>query len=167
MSTAPGINRVYWQPMSQKEWEVFYGVHGQTGHGMTYFRGRQYQRGSGFGSIFKGLFNAIAPIAKTALRSVGKQAVRTGLSVASDALAGADPLQSLEYHGRHAAGKVLKKTTGQLFNAAKKGAKQKKKKSQTGRGVGVMPLVDFPTRGKAINKTVARKRIKTEDFLNF
>ena len=72
-------------------------VRGQIGFGYG-FTGMPYQRGAGLGSIFASLFRAIAPVAKSAAKAVGKRALNAGLEVASDALAGQNVKESLKTH---------------------------------------------------------------------
>ena len=61
----------------------------------------------GFGSIFKNIFRVLAPIAKKGLKTVGKEALRVGTSVAADALSGANAVQSLEERGKESAVRML------------------------------------------------------------
>ena len=160
MSAAPGIHRGYWEPMSAEEWKEFYGI-GQTGGaGMTFFQGSQHQRGSGLGALFGGLFRAIMPAAKSALKAVGREALRTGIGVASDALAGQNVTQALEMRGRDAASTLLNKAKRKLDD---------NDEQQTGGGVGT--LLDAPTlMGKSINRAAKRgkrQRKKKQDILAF
>ena len=143
--------------MTQQEWASFYGINQRGRGGMTYFRGTQHQRGSGLGSLFGGLLRAVMPAAKSALKTVGREAMRTGISVASDALAGADPLQSLEHHGRRSARKLLKK------------AGRKVRKQQTGRGMGTRLRTKRAAPGKVINRGGKRRRKaqNNNDFLAY
>lgn len=162
MSVAPGIQRAFWKPMSEREWATYYGIN-QVGRGMTYFRGTQHQRGSGIGSLFGGLLRAVMPVAKSALKTVGKQAIRTGLSVATDALAGENPLQSLEHHGKKAAANVINKVNTRVNTRTKR-----KRKKQIGRGVGNRQGVPAVRGAKRINRTATRKKAAPKtDFLNF
>ena len=72
---------------------------GQIGFGYG-FVGTPYQRGAGLGSIFASLFRAIAPMAKSAAKAVGKKALNAGLEVAADALAGQNVKESLKTHAK-------------------------------------------------------------------
>ena len=164
MSAAPGIHRAYWYPLSQEEWADYYGI-GQTGHGMTYFHGSPHQRGSGLGSLFGGLIRAIMPAAKSALKAVGREAIRTGIGVASDALAGQNVAQSFETRGRQAASTLLNKA-GHKVN-------QMTEEQQTGGGVGTLINTKPAHIAKPINRTrnvqkkPARKRKKANDNLSY
>jgi hypothetical protein len=70
---------------------------GQVGFGYG-FVGMPYQRGAGLGSIFASLFRAIAPMAKSAAKAVGRKALNAGLGVAADALAGQNVKDSFKTH---------------------------------------------------------------------
>jgi hypothetical protein len=112
----------------------------QSGFGAG-FVGRPYQRGNGLGSIFGSIFKAVAPLAKSALRTVGKTALRTGLSVAGDALSGRNVVESLEDHGKMAAAKLVKKASKRLTSGPKvvtvaTASTRKRRKKQKGRGLG-------------------------------
>lgn len=164
MSIAPGINRVYYSPMSMKDWAQYYGMQtGRGARGMTFFRGSPFQRGNGIGSIFSGLLRAAMPAAKSALKTVGKQALQAGLSTGVDVLNGANVGDSLKTHGKKAAANVLTKARKNVAGA--KGGKRKKR-VQTGRGIGVQ-LSARGLRGKPINRTRKRRKAVKKDFLSF
>lgn len=49
------------------------------------FRGRRYQRGNGFGSVFAGLLKrGVAPLVRKGLKYLGSKAVETGIKVGTD-----------------------------------------------------------------------------------
>ena len=66
----------------------------QAKENIPIFRGSSYQRGHGFGDVFKKLFKWIVPIvkenAKPIVKRVGRAAVKTAVNIASDALDGQD-----------------------------------------------------------------------------
>jgi len=64
------------------------------------FVGLPYQRGAGLGSLFRGLFRAILPVAKSGGKSVGRQALQTGTEIASDVLAGKSLKDAAEERGK-------------------------------------------------------------------
>jgi hypothetical protein len=45
------------------------------------FAGRRYQRGHGLGSIFGGLFKAAMPLLKKGAKTLGREALKTGLNI--------------------------------------------------------------------------------------
>ena len=78
----------------------------QTGFG---FVGDPYQRGAGLGSLFRGLLRSVKPLAKSALKAVGKSAINTGLAVAQDMLEGRDVVDSIKTHSKVEAKRLTKK----------------------------------------------------------
>ena len=58
----------------------------QAGNGLSGFAGSRYQRGHGLGSFLKGLIKTSAPLLKKGAISIGKQALKTGLSMAQNYL---------------------------------------------------------------------------------
>jgi hypothetical protein len=60
----------------------------QAGKGYPVFGGRRYQRGHGLGSIFGGLFKAAMPLLKKGTKTLGREALKTGLNIAGDVVQG-------------------------------------------------------------------------------
>lgn len=60
----------------------------QTGHGMPAFTGARYQRGHGLGNILRSLTKLAVPFLKKGASRVGKQALKTGMDIAQDAMQG-------------------------------------------------------------------------------
>ena len=60
----------------------------QTGDGLPVFYGSRGQRGHGLGSLLGGLFRSAMPMIKRGLAAFGKHALKTGLEVANDVVAG-------------------------------------------------------------------------------
>ncbi len=50
--------------------------------------GTRYQRGHGLGSIFGGLFNAALHLLKKGAKTLCREALKTGLNIAEDVVAG-------------------------------------------------------------------------------
>jgi len=82
----------------------------QRGAGLPGYGGNPYQRGGGLGSFFRGLFRMAMPVIKKAAKAVGKQALKTGVSVLADVARGQEVLPSLETHGREAVATLADKT---------------------------------------------------------
>ena len=165
MSAAPGIKRTYWQPLSQQEWMEYYGI-GQVGQGMTFFQGSQHQRGSGIGSLFGGLLRAVMPMAKTALKTVGREALRAGIGVASDALSGQDVGQAIQERAREGASELVEKAKRKLELQERQ---PKRRRRQRGRGLGTRLNTPLATI-KPINRARAkrpRKKKQDNDILTY
>jgi hypothetical protein len=56
----------------------------QAGHGYPVHTGGRFQRGNGLGSIFGGLFKAAMPLLKSGAKTLDREALKTGLSIAGD-----------------------------------------------------------------------------------
>lgn len=122
------MGRVTYIPDDEKFWaEYFLSQAVQTGHGMNGFQGFQYQRGHGLGSFFGRLFRSILPIArnigKSALKTIGKEALSMGASVAGDLVRGREAKDSLAEHGRNAAANVLDKASSALKGVSQTGGR--------------------------------------------
>ena len=139
--------RVLYVPISDKLWLA----HLQSGHGLGAYAGERFQRGYGLGAIFGPLLRTILPMAKTVGKAVGKQALRTGATIASDVLAGEDVKESLKARSRQGADRLLNK--GIKAMKKKKTSGRKKKKQQKGRGLGIRPK-------KAASKTIKRVAVR-------
>jgi len=135
---------------SQALWDGYF-AHQQGG---AFFEGMEHQRGGfALGALFKTLARVALPAVKRAGKAVAKQALNTGMSVASDALAGRDVGQSFQEHGKAAAAHLLHKGHKAL---KKKTTQGKRKRRQKGRGLGI-----FKARGRGRRggpKTIKRRR---------
>ena len=60
----------------------------QNGRGMPIFRGVRYQRGHGLGNMLRSLTKFALPFLKKGVKAVGKQAMRTGMNIAQEAMQG-------------------------------------------------------------------------------
>lgn len=80
------VRRKYCCDASQKAYEHYY--MNQMGSGLPVFAGSRGQRGHGLGSMLSGLFRSAMPIVKQGLSTIGKSALKTGLSIAGDVLEG-------------------------------------------------------------------------------
>ena len=156
------MGRAIYIPEDEAVWvEYFLNQANQTGHGMDGFQGSiQYQRGHGLGSFFARLFRSILPVAKrvgkSALKTVGKEALAMGANVAGDLVRGKHVGESLEEHGRNAAGNLLKK--------AGKGIKRKatEKNIQSGGNIGKRSVVSTTSSVTKKKKTEKGKKRRTD-----
>jgi hypothetical protein len=73
-------------------------------------RKRRYQRGHGLGSIFGGLFEAAMTLLKTGAKTLGREALKSGLNIAGDVVQGRNIKQAAEAR--------LKSTGQNLFQKA-------------------------------------------------
>jgi hypothetical protein len=68
----------------------------QAGKGHPVLAGRRYQRGHGLGSIFGGLFKAAMPLLKKGAKTIGREALKTGLNIVGDVVQGRNIKQAAE-----------------------------------------------------------------------
>ena len=71
-----------------KDYENYYV--GQVGRGHPVFTGARTQRGYGLGGILGGLFRSAMPLIKQGAKTLGREALRTGVGIAQDAMEGKD-----------------------------------------------------------------------------
>jgi hypothetical protein len=86
-----------------------YYIH-QAGKGYPVFAGRRYQRRHGLGSICGGLFKAALPLLKKGAKTLGREALKTGLNIGEDVVQGRNIKQAAEAR--------LKSTGQNLFQQA-------------------------------------------------
>jgi len=95
----------------------------QAGSGIGGFQGVRFQRGGGFfGNLFR---STIMPL----LKYLGPKILKTGVSVASDAIAGENVLSSLKSHGKEAARDIASDVGDRVTRFAQTGTGRKRKRS--------------------------------------
>ena len=132
------------------DWDLFFRTQ-IAQHGNGYFYGSPFQRGwgpkgqtgHGLGNIFRSLFRFLVPVAKKAVKVVGKQALRSGIDVAGDVVDGQSIKQSLKSRGREGLQNLVKKARGEISGQEGKGLgsrqrKVKKRKAQRPVKIGVV-----------------------------
>lgn len=128
----------------------------QSGNG--YLAGKRFQRGFGFGGFLSGLFRSALPI----LKSVGKSALKTGISVAGDVLEGEKVDSSLKRRGRTAAAGLLRGGEELLDGKPGKKVYKLKKKANKRRQKGS----GFVT-GRKLGQFKTKRRTKKDIFESF
>ena len=68
----------------------------QAGGALPAFHGTRIQRRYELGGILRGMFNWLLPHAKTAAKTIGNEALRTGVGVAQDVMQGQDFQSSIK-----------------------------------------------------------------------
>lgn len=105
--------------------------------GMPHFAGPSVQQGHGLGGIFSSLFRAAVPLFKkaapvltSAVKSVAKEAARTGVDVLDDVLEGSSVRDAMASRGQEAAKRVAHRGVKRLKGMMRGGIKRKKKTSR-------------------------------------
>ena len=147
----------------------------QLGGSIIGFRGDPYQRGRGLGGFLGRLFRGLLPIAKSAAKAIGKEALKTGVGVAGDVLNNrADLETSVRSHGKAALGTLVDKaknyidridttktakTNSQMGGGRRRG-RGAKKSSRGGRGGKRRKKGSKPIKGKRVRQKLRRRRSK-------
>lgn len=98
----------------------------QAGRGYPVYVGRRYQRGHGLGSILGGLFKSAAPLLKKGAKFLGKEALKTGLNVASDALQGENVGQAIKKRAKETGQDIVTRAMGPPGERVIKGPTRKR-----------------------------------------
>ena len=88
--------RYFEKPHCHKNQYLDYYVN-QAGGDMPAFVGARYQKGHGLGNILRTLTRFALPMIKKGVKVIGKQALKTGLDVAGDMMAG-EPVKKAAKH---------------------------------------------------------------------
>lgn len=62
----------------------------QSGGGLNYYQGAPFQKGYGFGGLFRSFFRAAVPLFKSGAKAVGKQLFHSGVDMLNDLSRGDD-----------------------------------------------------------------------------
>ena len=91
-----------------KDYENYYVT--QVGKGMPYYSGRQFQRGHGLsGGLFSSIGSAVLPMIKSGIKTVGKEVLRSGAKLASDALQGKNLKKGAIHRAKQSGVNLLKR----------------------------------------------------------
>jgi hypothetical protein len=169
--------KVAFNPPPPRIWESYFQSRSVVQHGrgaalLGGFKGRQFQRGHGLGSVLGSLLRAVLPVAKKVGKTVGKEVLRTTAHVAGDALSGRELAESLEHRGKAGAAKLLAKGVARLDSGgSSKRRGSKKKKGQKGRGaLGFVGRTGAASKRRGIKAPVRRaglirRKVKVQDQL--
>lgn len=109
----------------------------QAGGGTAYFSGMRMQKGHGWFTKF--LSNSVLPVLKeqgtSALKSLGKTALTTGVNIGSDIISGTRPSDAIKGRLEEGGGELMNKVIGRVRRAAQSGSGRKRKRTtQAGTG---------------------------------
>jgi len=102
----------------------------QAGLGSSFpvFEGAEFQRGHGLGSLFSSLFRSSLPLLKRAGLYLGKQAVRTGLDIAQDAVNNRNIGESAKEHFKSMGNRIVDDAKNQIGQGTRRRAPPIKRK---------------------------------------
>ena len=84
----------------------------QAGSGYPVYAGSRVQKGHGLGSVFGGLFKAAMPLLKKGAKTLGREALRTGLNIAGDVVQGKNVKQAAQSRLKMAGKDLVNKAIG-------------------------------------------------------
>ena len=100
-------------------------VHYSRQIGGGFYAGVKRQQGYGLGGLLAKLGRYVLPILKPVAKSIGKQAIRSGVQMAGDILEGYNPKQAFKQNFKQGARALFKKVVKK--NPPKKTVKRKRK----------------------------------------
>lgn len=111
----------------QKSFEDYY-VH-QSGNGLNYYQGASFQRGYGFGGLFRSFFRAAVPLFKSGAKAVGKQLWHTGVDVLNDLSRGENLKIAAKRRLKEAAHQLTDKASSKVKTMIGSGKNKKRKRA--------------------------------------
>jgi hypothetical protein len=88
----------------------------QVGHGMGVFEGDTIQTGRGIGSVVRSLFKTTLPLIKSGAKAAGRELLKTGATIASEALQGRNFKESATDNFKEAGSNLLSSLASSLDN---------------------------------------------------
>lgn len=108
----------------------------QVGNGLPVFRGARVQKGHGLGNVLGGLFRSAMPLLKKGVKSLGKEALRTGVEIAGDVLDGRSIKQAAKTRtlaaGKRVANRAASSITGSKSVKRSKRSPSSRRNSRAG-----------------------------------
>ena len=111
----------------QRSFEDYY-AH-QTGSGLNYYQGSPFQKGYGFGGLFRSLFRAAVPLFKSGAKAVGKQLLHSGVDVLNDLSRGENIKVSAKRRLKEAGQNLTEKASEKVKVMIGSGKHHKKRKT--------------------------------------
>lgn len=102
----------------------------QTGSGLNYYQGSPFQKGYGFGGLFRSLFRAAVPLFKSGAKAVGKQLFHTGVDMLGDMSRGENIKVAAQRRFKEAGKNLTDKAANKMKTMIGSGRKNKKRKRQ-------------------------------------
>ena len=101
----------------------------QTGNGISYYQGVPFQKGYGFGGLFRSLFRAAVPLFKSGAKAVGKQLFHTGVDMLNDVSQGQDLKVAAKRRFKEAGKNLTDKAAIKMKSMIGSGRRNKKRKT--------------------------------------
>lgn len=110
----------------KKSFEDYYTQ--QLGSGLSYYQGTPYQKGYGFGGLFRSFFRSAVPLFKSGAKAIGKQLFHSGIDVLNDITKGEDIKVSAKRRLKQAGQQLTDKAADKMKTMIGSGKRNKKRK---------------------------------------
>lgn len=111
----------------QKSFEDYYTQ--QSGGALNYYQGATFQKGYGFGGLFRSIFRAAVPLFKSGAKALGKQLFHSGVGALNDISQGQDPKLVLRRHLKEAGRELTDRAATKMKTMIGSGRNKKRKRS--------------------------------------
>lgn len=121
----------------------------QQGNGLNFYQGVPYQKGYGFGGLFRSFFRAAVPLFKSGAKAVGKQLFHSGVDMLNDLSKGENIKTAAKRRLQEAGQNLTDKAMTKVKTMVGSGRRIKKRK--------------YPKKQLILQKT---KRVKARDIFS-
>ena len=98
---------------------------GQAGSGVgSIYKGAVYQKGRGFGSFLRGLFRTVFPLVKSGLKTIGKEALRSGSYFINDVVNNVPPKEAFNSRVSESVGNLKRKAETKIDDLVGSGVRK-------------------------------------------
>lgn len=105
---------------------------GQAGSGVgSIYKGAVYQKGRGFGSFLRGLFRTVFPLVKSGLKTIGKEALRSGSYFINDVVNNVPPKEAFNSRVSESVGNLKRKAETKIDDLVGSGVTKRRRRKQS------------------------------------
>ena len=105
---------------------------GQAGSGVgSIYKGAVYQKGRGFGSFLRGLFRTVFPLVKSGLKTIGKEALRSGSYFINDVANNVPPKEAFNSRVSESVGNLKRKAETKIDDLVGSGVTKRRRRKQS------------------------------------
>lgn len=117
----------------------------QTGSGLNYYQGAPFQKGYGFGGLFRSFFRAAVPLLRSGVKTVGKQLFHSGVDILNDLSRGQDIKTSAKNRFKEASHQLTDKAAAKIKTMIGSGRRRNKKRKQSKKSISKRPAKKVKT----------------------
>ena len=103
----------------------------QAGSGVgAIYKGTIYQKGRGFGSFLRGLFRTVFPLVKSGLKTIGKEALRSGSYFINDVVNNVPPKEAFKSRVSASVDNLKRKAETKIDDLVGSGVTKRRRRKQ-------------------------------------